>query len=72
MEKLDQASPKRTELPYHWGFGVDAHDPQRYDLSEPRRFLSLLRELGIYLVNISGRQSLLQSTHSASGFVPSV
>ena len=45
---------EHSELPYHWGFGVDVDDPQRYDLSEPRRFLSLLRELGIYLVNISG------------------
>ena len=41
-------------MPYHWGFGVDVDNPQRYDLSEPRRFLALLRELGIYLVNISG------------------
>ena len=40
-------------FPYHWGFGVDVHDPQRYDLSEPRRFLSLLQELEIQLVNIS-------------------
>jgi NADPH2 dehydrogenase len=41
-------------LPYQWGFGVDANDPQRYDLAEPRRFLALLQELGIHLVNISG------------------
>jgi 2,4-dienoyl-CoA reductase-like NADH-dependent reductase (Old Yellow Enzyme family) len=41
-------------LPYHWGFGVDTDDPQRYDLTEPRRFLALLQELGIQLVNISG------------------
>jgi 2,4-dienoyl-CoA reductase-like NADH-dependent reductase (Old Yellow Enzyme family) len=41
-------------LPYHWGSGVDANDPQRYDLAEPRRFLALLQELGIHLVNISG------------------
>ena len=40
-------------LPYRWGFGVDVDEPERYDLSEPRRFLSLLQELGIYLVNIS-------------------
>jgi 2,4-dienoyl-CoA reductase-like NADH-dependent reductase (Old Yellow Enzyme family) len=40
-------------LPYHWGFGVDTHDPQRYDLTEPRRFLALLPELVIKLVNIS-------------------
>ena len=52
--KTGPGIPERTELPYHWGFGVDVDDPQRYDLSEPRRFLSLLRELGIHLVNISG------------------
>lgn len=45
---------ERTELPYHWGFGVDKDNPQQYDLSEPRRFLTLLRDLGIHLVNISG------------------
>ena len=52
--KTGPGIPERTELPYHWGFGVDVEDPQRYDLSEPRRFLSLLRELEIHLVNISG------------------
>jgi NADPH2 dehydrogenase len=52
--KTGPGIPERIELPYHWGFGVDIDDPQRYDLSEPRRFLSLLRELGIHLVNISG------------------
>lgn len=40
-------------LPYEFGFGVDANDPERYDLTEPRRFLSLLRELNIKLVNIT-------------------
>ena len=41
-------------LPYVWGFGVDREHPTEYDLDEPVRFLSLLRELGIKLVNISG------------------
>jgi NADPH2 dehydrogenase len=40
-------------LPYRWGFGVNQRDPSDYDLSEPERFLSLLEELGIYLVNIT-------------------
>jgi len=40
-------------LPYRYGFGVDANDPIRYDLSEPIRFLELLRDLGIRLVNLS-------------------
>lgn len=39
--------------PYHWGFGVDMADPVRQDLSEGRRFLALLEEMGIRLVNLS-------------------
>ncbi|HET6976431.1 MAG TPA: hypothetical protein VFI24_08915 [Pyrinomonadaceae bacterium] len=51
--KTGPGIPEETALPYQWGFGVDRDDPRQYDLTEPRRFLSLLRELGIYLVNIS-------------------
>lgn len=40
-------------LPYEQGFGVDALDPRRFDLSEPFRFLALLQSLGIRLVNVS-------------------
>jgi len=40
-------------LPYSWGFGVNPQDPRDSDLSEPTRFLSLLEELGIQLVNIT-------------------
>ena len=44
----------RPELvPYHWGFGVNPLDPTDSDMSEPERFLSLLEELGIRLVNIT-------------------
>jgi len=43
-----------TELiPYRWGFGVNPLDPTDTDLSEPERFLSLLEDLGIQLVNIT-------------------
>jgi len=41
-------------LPYRWGFGVKSENPAEYDLAEPMRFLSLLRDLDINLVNISG------------------
>ncbi|MCM3874099.1 MAG: hypothetical protein ND895_25705 [Pyrinomonadaceae bacterium] len=44
----------RETLPYSWGFGVNTENPEEYDLSEPVRFLSLLRDLDIKLVNISG------------------
>jgi NADPH2 dehydrogenase len=43
----------QASLPYRWGFGVDVNNPVEFDLSESFRFLSLLRELGIALVNIS-------------------
>jgi NADPH2 dehydrogenase len=41
-------------LPYRWGFGVKSENPEEYDLTEPMLFLSLLKELDIRLVNISG------------------
>lgn len=41
-------------LPYRWGFGVRSENPEEYDLTEPMLFLSLLKRLGIRLVNISG------------------
>jgi 2,4-dienoyl-CoA reductase-like NADH-dependent reductase (Old Yellow Enzyme family) len=46
--------PFRHLLPYRWGFGVDVQNPEQYDLAEPMRFLALLRDLGIRLVNVSG------------------
>src|SRR5678816_1971031 len=41
-------------LPYRWGFGVNRENPVEVDLNEPAQFLSLLSELEINLVNISG------------------
>lgn len=40
-------------LPYRYGFGTRQDDPVARDLSETIRFLDLLRELGIRLVNLS-------------------
>jgi NADPH2 dehydrogenase len=40
-------------IPYRWGFGVDQNDPRGADLAEPLRFLSLLEELGVQLVNLT-------------------
>lgn len=45
--------PYEHLLPYHWGFGVNPHNPTEPDLSEPAAFLALLRELHIQLVNLS-------------------
>lgn len=46
--------PYDNHLPYRWGFGVNPSEPEHYDLSEPKLFLSLLRNLRIRLINISG------------------
>lgn len=40
-------------LPYRYGFGVDPSNPVGYDLTEPVRFLSLLLDLNVRLVNLS-------------------
>jgi len=40
--------------PYRWGFSIDADDPTRPALEEAGRFLDLLQELGIEMVNLSG------------------
>ena len=40
-------------LPYRWGFAVNQSNPVEPDLAEAVRFLALLEELGIRLVNIS-------------------
>jgi NADPH2 dehydrogenase len=46
--------PFATLLPYRWGFGVNIDNPIEPDLTEPAQFLSLLGELDIRLVNLSG------------------
>ncbi|HEX8138153.1 MAG TPA: hypothetical protein VF544_11230 [Pyrinomonadaceae bacterium] len=45
--------PFDSLVPYRWGFGVNTDNPVEPDLTEPRRFLQLLRELDIRLVNIT-------------------
>ena len=42
-----------TCLPYAYGFGVDAQDPVRFDLSETLRFIEMLEGMGVHLVNLS-------------------
>jgi 2,4-dienoyl-CoA reductase-like NADH-dependent reductase (Old Yellow Enzyme family) len=46
--------PADRLLPYRWGFGVDQNRPTEMDLTETVKFLSLLRELDIKLVNLTG------------------
>jgi 2,4-dienoyl-CoA reductase-like NADH-dependent reductase (Old Yellow Enzyme family) len=45
--------PFEDLLPYRWGFGVSEKNPVELDLTDSKRFLSLLSGLGIRLVNIS-------------------
>ncbi|MFT7670252.1 MAG: NADPH2 dehydrogenase [Planctomycetota bacterium] len=40
-------------VPYVYGFGVSENDPRKIDLGESLRFLQLLREMGIRLVNLT-------------------
>lgn len=40
-------------LPYHYGFGVNPHNPVEYDLTEPHQFLALCAELGVKIVNLT-------------------
>jgi 2,4-dienoyl-CoA reductase-like NADH-dependent reductase (Old Yellow Enzyme family) len=40
-------------IPYRWGFGVDRSRPTETDLTETIRFLQLLEELNIPLVNLT-------------------
>jgi len=53
VEGRGEPMPFQQLLPYSHGFGVDADDPLRMDLSEPIRLLQDLRDLGVSLVNLS-------------------
>jgi NADPH2 dehydrogenase len=54
-EKLGSGIPEPHGhlIPYLWGFGVNALCPTEMDLSETKRFLALLEDLEIRLVNLS-------------------
>jgi 2,4-dienoyl-CoA reductase-like NADH-dependent reductase (Old Yellow Enzyme family) len=45
--------PADAPSPCPYAFGADPADPLRVDLDEPARFLALLEELGVELVNLS-------------------
>jgi NADPH2 dehydrogenase len=40
-------------IPYCWGFGVNSQNPTEWDLTEPMKFLSLLENLDIRLLNLT-------------------
>ena len=45
--------PFEDHLPYNYGFGVNAANPIDFDLGETNRFLALLEEMAIRLVNLT-------------------
>jgi 2,4-dienoyl-CoA reductase-like NADH-dependent reductase (Old Yellow Enzyme family) len=45
--------PYKNLLPYRWGFGMNPQEPTCPDLQETRKFLSLLEQLSISLVNLT-------------------
>ena len=53
--KLGPGIPESNDtlIPYRWGFGVSAKCPTEMDLSEAARFLDLLQQLNIRLVNLT-------------------
>src|SRR5262249_17483609 len=51
--KLGPGIPETVALPYPYAFGAAENDPTEIDLTEPKQFLALLRDLGITLVNIT-------------------
>jgi NADPH2 dehydrogenase len=50
---IGEPEPWERLVPYRWGFGVNAADPTQIDLDEPVRFLALLEQMGIGLVNLT-------------------
>ena len=45
--------PSPVGARYRHGFGTAGNDPTAYDLTEPLRFVALLQELGIFLLNVT-------------------
>jgi 2,4-dienoyl-CoA reductase-like NADH-dependent reductase (Old Yellow Enzyme family) len=45
--------PRKYEIPYAWGFGVNPQNPIEPDLTEPIQFIAWLRDVGVRLLNVS-------------------
>src|SRR5438552_7985200 len=50
---IGEPEPFERLIPYRWGFGVNPTDPTREDLGETARFLALLEQMDIRLVNLT-------------------
>ncbi|MDD4891866.1 MAG: NADH:flavin oxidoreductase [Phycisphaerae bacterium] len=53
VDHVGQPVDVRPLLPYRWAFGLDAGDPSKIDLAEPRKFVKLCRDLGVVAVNVT-------------------
>ncbi len=51
--EIGQPWPYDDQLPYRFGFGVAADDPLAIDLDEPVALIRMLRDLGVFAVNVS-------------------
>ena len=53
--KLGPGIPEEFKkcIPYVYGFGVNPQNPLEMDLTEPIKFINMLRDLGVRMVNIS-------------------
>lgn len=45
--------PWESDLPYTHGFGLDPSDPSRFDLTEPKLLIEMLRQSGLDLLNVT-------------------
>jgi len=53
--KLGRGIPEdyKDYLPYRYQFGIDPDDPTSYDLTETKKLLVLMKELGVDMVNVT-------------------
>jgi 2,4-dienoyl-CoA reductase-like NADH-dependent reductase (Old Yellow Enzyme family) len=51
--QLGRPMPFAQHVPYRYGFGVNADDPEQIDLDEPIALMRQLAELGVMAVNLS-------------------
>jgi len=64
--------PFAGALPYDCGFGVDESDPLAFDLAEPIRLLTILRDMGVAAVNLSaGSPYTVPHVQRPAAFPPS-
>ena len=45
--------PRPHPLPYRWGWGVNPDCPLEFDLAEPLRYIGMLRDAGVELIDAS-------------------